>query len=198
MIRTHSFITGGAGFIGSHLAELLLDQGHRVTVLDDLSTGRYANVAQLEGRPGFTLIIDSVLNERLTEELIRDCDRLYHLASAVGVKLILFAHVADICGAIARMLDIPSCFGQVVNLGNDEEVSINRLAQLTIELTHSQSEICHISYDEAYGPGFEDMQRRVPSLERARNLLGYQPKRGLRDIIHDVAGGLRRAEAVAV
>src|SRR6478672_10378530 len=82
-------ITGGAGFIGSHLAERLLADGHHVTLLDDLSTGRYTNVARFEGNPQVELIIDSVLNERLTEELIRRSDRVYHLASAVGVKLIM-------------------------------------------------------------------------------------------------------------
>ncbi len=82
-------ITGGAGFIGSHLAERLLREGHRVVTLDNLSTGRYANVAHLEGEERFSLLIDSVLNEKLVDELIRDCDRVYHLASAVGVKLIM-------------------------------------------------------------------------------------------------------------
>ena len=84
-----ALITGGAGFIGSHLAEKLFDDGHQVTILDNLSTGRYSNISHLEGRNGFTLIIDSVLNERLIEELIRVNDCVYHLASAVGVKLIL-------------------------------------------------------------------------------------------------------------
>src|SRR5881394_4306318 len=82
-------ITGGAGFIGSHLAERLLGEGHRVTLLDNLSTGRYSNVAHLEGRDGVQLIIDSVLNEPLMEELIHNSDRVYHMASAVGVKLIM-------------------------------------------------------------------------------------------------------------
>lgn len=82
-------ITGGAGFIGSHLAERLLRDGHRVTVLDNLSTGRYSNVAHLEGHESFSLLIDSVLNDKLMDELIRDVDRVYHLASAVGVKLVM-------------------------------------------------------------------------------------------------------------
>ena len=89
MPQIHALITGGAGFIGSHLAESLLNAGQKVTVLDDLSTGRYSNIAQLEGREGFRLIIDTVLNDALSEELIREADRVYHLASAVGVKLIL-------------------------------------------------------------------------------------------------------------
>src|SRR5438046_2808999 len=82
-------ITGGAGFIGSHLADRLHQENHKIIIVDDLSTGRYANIAHLEGRPGVTLIIDNVLNDRLMEELIRSSDRVFHLASAVGVKLIM-------------------------------------------------------------------------------------------------------------
>ena len=82
-------ITGGAGFVGSHLADKLLGEGHEVTVIDDLSTGRYANVEHLEDREGFRLIIETVLNAKLMEELIRDADRVYHMASAVGVRLIM-------------------------------------------------------------------------------------------------------------
>ena len=82
-------ITGGAGFVGSHLADKLISQGHEITVIDDLSTGRYSNIAHLEDTPNFRLIIDTVLNEKLMEELIRETDRVYHMASAVGVKLIM-------------------------------------------------------------------------------------------------------------
>lgn len=314
-------ITGGAGFIGSHLAERLLAEGHHVVVLDNLSTGRYANIAHLEGRPGVELIIDNVLNESLTAELIRSADRVYHLASAVGVKLIMeqrvktietifdgtgvvlrhcarfrkrvlltstsevygkgtavpfredddvltgatskhrwayacakaldeflalahhseshlpvaivrlfntvgprqtgqygmvvprfvqaalknepipvfgdgeqtrcFAHVYDIVAALAGILETPACFGEVVNLGNADEVSINALAKLAIEVTGSRSPIKLIPYDEAYGEGFEDMRRRVPSLEKARRLLNYRATRDLRTIVTDVANELR-------
>jgi UDP-glucose 4-epimerase len=82
-------ITGGAGFVGSHLADKLLAEGHDITVIDNLSTGRYANVEHLEGKENFRLIIDTVLNESLMEDLIRETDRVYHMASAVGVKLIM-------------------------------------------------------------------------------------------------------------
>src|SRR3954452_16232702 len=82
-------ITGGAGFVGSHLADKLIAQGHEITVIDDLSTGRYSNVAHLDGNPQFRLIIDTVLNQPLMEELIRETDRVYHMASAVGVRLIM-------------------------------------------------------------------------------------------------------------
>jgi len=84
-----SLITGGAGFIGSHLAEDLLAQGREVFVLDDLSTGSIKNIAHLESNPNFHCIIDSVENESVTEDLIKSCDRIYHLAAAVGVKLIV-------------------------------------------------------------------------------------------------------------
>lgn len=82
-------ITGGAGFIGSHLSDKLIAEGHQITVIDDLSTGRYSNIAHLEDKPGFRLIIDTVLNSALMEELIRETDRVYHMASAVGVRLIM-------------------------------------------------------------------------------------------------------------
>ncbi len=321
-------ITGGAGFIGSHLSDKLLAEGHEVTVIDDLSTGRYSNIAHLEDRPGFRLIIESVLNAGLMERLIRETDRVYHMASAVGVRLIMeqpvktietifhgtdavlkycsryrkrvlipstsevygkgitvpfsedddlltggtdkhrwayacaktldeflalahwketqlpvvvcrlfntvgprqtgqygmvvprfvhaalrneaievhgdgsqsrcFGHVADVIEGLTRLIETPACFGTVVNLGNSEEVSILGLAQRAIELTGSTSEIRFISYDEAYGAGFEDMQRRVPNLEKAKRLIGYQPTRTLDNIINDVAAEYRNTSANAV
>ena len=82
-------ITGGAGFIGSHLSDLLLDEGHSVHVLDDLSTGRLENVAQLEGHPDFACTVGSVSDERLVAELVADADAVVHLAAAVGVRLVV-------------------------------------------------------------------------------------------------------------
>jgi len=82
-------ITGGCGFIGSHLAEHLIGGGHEVVVLDNLSTGRYENVAQLDGRADFQLLIGSVLDADLVAEAMRPCDAVFHLASAVGVRLIM-------------------------------------------------------------------------------------------------------------
>jgi UDP-glucose 4-epimerase len=84
-----TLLTGGAGFVGSHLAELLLAQGHRVQVVDDLSTGSIENIRHLKGRPGFDYVIDSVMNEHLMAELIDGCDVVFHMAAAVGVKLIV-------------------------------------------------------------------------------------------------------------
>ena len=315
-------ITGGAGFVGSHLADKLLSENHEITIIDDLSTGRYSNIEHLEGQTGVRILIDTVLHEKLMEELIRDADRVFHLASAVGVKLIMehpvktietifggtdvvlrhcaryrkrvlipstsevygkgtsvpfreeddvltgatskhrwayacaksldeflalahwkesrlpvavvrlfntvgprqtgqygmvvprfvkaalnneaipvhgdgtqsrcFGHVLDVIEGLTKTLETPACYGQVVNLGNDEEVSIKKLAETAIEMTGSRSEIKYIPYNEAYGEGFEDMQRRVPSLEKAKRLIGFKPTRTLADIINDVANEFRR------
>lgn len=314
-------ITGGAGFVGSHLADRLHGEGHDITVIDNLSTGRYSNVAHLEGKERFRLIIDTVLNVKLMEELVRDTDRVFHMASAVGVRLIMekpvqtietifrgtdvvlefcsryrkrvlipstsevygkgisvpfkegddlltgstdkhrwayacaktldeflalahwketrlpvvvvrlfntvgprqtgqygmvvprfvkaaiknepipvhgdgsqsrcFGHVSDIVEGLVKVLETPECFGQVINLGNSHETSIRELAEKAIGMTGSRSEIQYIPYSEAYGEGFEDMQRRVPSLEKAARLIGYQPTRTLEDIINDVAEQFR-------
>lgn len=310
-------ITGGAGFVGSHLADKLLALNHEVTIIDDLSTGRYSNIEHLDGHDKVRILIDTVLHEKLMEDLIRESDRVFHMASAVGVKLIMerpvktietifggtdivlrycaryrkrvlipstsevygkgtavpfredddvltgatskhrwayacaksldeflalahwkesrlpvvvirlfntvgprqtgqygmvvprfvqaalknepipvfgngnqsrcFGHVLDIVEGLVKTLETPTCFGQVINIGNDEEVTIKQLAETAIELIGSNSEIKYIPYDEAYGEGFEDMQRRVPSLEKAQRLIGYQPTRSLTNIIHDVA-----------
>ncbi len=318
-------ITGGAGFVGSHLADKMIQLGHDVTVIDDLSTGRYSNIEHLEGHERFRLIIDTVLNQKLMEELIRETDRVYHMASAVGVRLIMeqpvktietifhgtdvilkfcsryrkrvlipstsevygkgasvpfaeeddlltgstdkhrwayacaktldeflaiahyketrlpvvvvrlfntvgprqtgqygmvvprfvhsaingepitihgdgeqqrcFGHVHDVVEGLSKLLDTPAAFGQVVNLGNNEEVSIKQLAERAIELTGSSSTLQYIPYEEAYGDGFEDMRRRVPSLEKAKKLIGYQPTRSLVDIINDVAEEYHRTSA---
>jgi len=320
-------ITGGAGFVGSHLADKLIGQGHEITVIDDLSTGRYSNVEHLEGNPSFRLIIDTVLNTDLMEELIRETDRVFHMASAVGVRLIMeqpvktietifhgtdvvlrycsryrkrvlipstsevygkgasipfreeddlltgatdkhrwayacaktldeflalahwketrlpvvvvrlfntvgprqtgqygmvvprfvhsaiknepitvfgdgtqqrcFGHVLDVVEGLSKLLESPHCFGQVINLGNDEEVSILGLAERAIQITGSKSEIRYIPYEEAYGDGFEDMRRRVPGLEKAKKLIGYQPTRSLADIINDVANEFRKESAAS-
>jgi UDP-glucose 4-epimerase len=91
-----ALLTGGAGFVGSHLAEALLDRGHAVSVIDDLSTGSMDNIAHLKGRPGFEYVIDSIMNEPLTAELVDRSDVVFHLAAAVGVKLIVEAPVRTI------------------------------------------------------------------------------------------------------
>ena len=91
-----TLLTGGAGFVGSHLADALLAQGHQVSVIDDLSTGSMENIAHLRGRPGFEYVIDSVMNEPLVAEMIDRADVVFHLAAAVGVKLIVEVPVRTI------------------------------------------------------------------------------------------------------
>jgi UDP-glucose 4-epimerase len=86
---THALITGGAGFIGSHLAEKLLNDGNQVTIIDDLSTGRFKNIAMLEGRPGFRYAIEDIRNATVMDRLVSECDIIYHLAAAVGVQKII-------------------------------------------------------------------------------------------------------------
>lgn len=314
-------ITGGAGFVGSHLADKLLAEGHNITVIDDLSTGRYSNIAHLEENDRFRLIIDTVLDAKLMDQLIAETDRVYHMASAVGVRLIMeqpvktietifhgtdvvlsrcakyrkrvlipstsevygkgisvpfreeddlltgatdkhrwayacaktldeflalahyketrlpvvvarlfntvgprqtgqygmvvprfvqaalrndpievhgdgtqsrcFGHVTDVVDGLTAALESPACSGQVLNIGSDAEVTINDLAKKAIELTGSTSEIRYIPYNKAYGEGFEDMRRRVPSIDKAKQLIGFQPTRTLDDIINDVANELR-------
>lgn len=316
-----TLITGGAGFVGSHLADKLIEAGDQVTVIDDLSTGRYENVAHLEGNENFRLIIDTVLNRNLMEELVRDADRVFHMASAVGVRLIMeqpvktietifhgtdivlgfcsryrkrvlipstsevygkgtsvpfredddilkgstskhrwayacakeldeflslafwkenrlpvvvvrlfntvgprqtgqygmvvprfiraalnnepipvygdgeqsrcFGHVSDVVRGLIKLIETPECYGQVVNIGNPEEITIKGLAEKAIKMTGSSSEIEYISFEEVYGEGFEDMQRRVPSIDKANRLIGFQPTKTLDDIINDVADQFR-------
>jgi len=84
-----TLITGGAGFIGSHLAEELLRRGHQVTALDNLSTGKYENTAHLDGNPDFQLVVGSILDEFLLDKFVEKCDVLFHLAAAVGVELVV-------------------------------------------------------------------------------------------------------------
>lgn len=314
-------VTGGCGFIGSHLTERLLADGRHVTVLDDLSTGVYRNIAHLEGHPQLQVVIGSVLDETLACETIRGCDVVMHLASAVGVKLIMekpvhtittifqgtdvvlryaarfrklvlltstsevygksedvpfvedgdrlegpttkhrwayacakaldeflalahwkesrlpvvvtrlfntvgprqtgqygmvvptfvqralageplvihgdgaqsrcFAHVSDVVDALVALSQTPAAHGQVVNVGTDQEVTIRQLAERVIALTGSRSEIRTAPYQAVYGEGFEDMRRRVPSLQKLQQLIGRVPQRTLDEIIRDVAASQR-------
>ncbi len=313
---TVNLITGGCGFIGSHLAELLLDQGDEVIVLDNLSTGRFDNIRHLVDRPGFSYLIADLSEERILTEAVEQADHIYHLAAAVGVKLIVedpvhtietniegagkvlklaarrgkrvlltstsevygkgvrvpfaedddtvfgptsksrwsyafskavdeflalayhhaqglpvvivrlfntvgprqvghygmvvprfieqalrggpitvygdgeqsrcFCHVADVVPALQALLRCPEAEGQVVNIGSNEEVTINELAERVRAKVFPDAPIQHIPYDEAYEPGFEDMRRRVPSIDRARRLIGFQPRRSLDQILDDM------------
>jgi UDP-glucose 4-epimerase len=309
-------ITGGCGFIGSHLAERLLHDGHRVLVIDDLSTGRFANVEHLDGDPKFEVQIGSILDESLTAPAIQNCDAVFHLASAVGVKLIMeqpvrtietifqgtdivlkyanryrrptlitstsevygksadipfredgdrlegptnvhrwayacaksldeflalahwkesrfpvvvtrlfntvgprqtgqygmvipnfvnralagepivihgdgkqcrcFGHVNDVVEGLVGLASASECYGEVVNLGTKEEVSILELANRIKEATNSKSKIEFVDYHAIYGDGFEEMQRRVPSIAKAKRLIGWSPNLSLDRIIADV------------
>ncbi len=315
-------ITGGAGFIGSHLSEALLDQGHQVQILDNLSTGSIDNINHLKGRAGFDYFIDTVNNEPLLAELIDRSDVVFHLAAAVGVKLIVeqpvytietnvhgtevvlkhankkkrlvviastsevygksedvpfredsdlvlgptpkhrwayacskaideflalaywkerklpviivrffntvgprqtgqygmvipnfvrqalagepitvfgdgtqrraFTHVADVVGALLKLIAEPKAIGQVVNIGNIEETTILNLAERIREMTGSTSIIKLIPYDEAYESGFEDMPRRVPALAKIEGLIGYKPVNTLDDILEQVIDYFRK------
>jgi len=91
-----ALITGGAGFIGSHLSEKLIKLGHRVTIIDDLSTGRMENINHLTGHENFTFAIENILNETVMDRLIYECDIIFHLAASVGVELIVSHPVAVI------------------------------------------------------------------------------------------------------
>lgn len=317
-----ALVTGGAGFIGSHLCEFLLERGYSVSVIDDLSTGRHENVERLEGNEKFELIIDTILNQSLVGEIVKPVDVVFHLASAVGVRLIIqqpvktietiiegtnivlsqarryrkkvlitsssevygkgskvpfseeddtvlgptstrrwayaaakgmdeflafahwyetrlpvvcarlfntvgprqtgqygmvipnfveqalqgkdiavygdgeqtrsFCHVKDVVSALVDLMNCRDAVGKVVNIGNDEEISINHLAKRVKELTGSSSQIVHIPYEKAYTEGFEDMIRRVPDITLAQKLIGFNPKHSLDEIILSVIESFKK------
>ena len=103
-----------------------------------------------------------------------------------GTQTRCFAHVQDVVNALVKLMECKAAKGRVVNIGNAEEVTIMQLAERVKSLTGSDSPIKLIPYNEAYEDGFEDMLRRVPSLERAKKLIGYEPTRTLDDILKDV------------
>ncbi|MFV0387894.1 MAG: NAD-dependent epimerase/dehydratase family protein, partial [Pyrinomonadaceae bacterium] len=108
-----------------------------------------------------------------------------------GMQTRCFGHVSDVVDGLVKLIDTPEAYGQVVNIGNPEEISIKALAEKAIEMTGSESAIQFLTYDEVYGEGFEDMERRVPSIDRAQSLIGFNPTRTLDDIINDVANQFR-------
>ena len=307
------FITGAAGFIGSHLTEALLDAGHEVTGLDDLSTGRLENLAAVTPHPRFRLVLGSILDADLVDDLCDGADRVFHLAAAVGAFVIrdqtleslrtnihgtenvveaahrnearilvastseiygkntkvgiredddrlagsplksrwsyseakaideslvsayvierglwaviarlfntvgprqsgrygmviprfvrqglagapltvfgtgdqvrCFCHVHDVVPALIALVETEDANGRAVNLGSSEQVSIAGLAERVIAATGSRSGIARSSYLEAYGAGYEDMQRRVPDCALAKGLVGFEPAHTLDDII---------------
>jgi UDP-glucose 4-epimerase len=122
---THTLITGGAGFIGSHLAEALLKRGDRVTVIDDLSTGRFENIEALTRNPNFSFALESITNETVMDRLGSECDRILHLAAAVGVELIVNDPVktieTNVMGAEA-VLQVARRYRRKVFLASTSEV----------------------------------------------------------------------------
>jgi UDP-glucose 4-epimerase len=309
-------ITGGAGFIGSHLAERLLDRGDEVTLLDNLSTGSVENIRHLKSSERLQYHLDNIENRQLLAELVDDADVVVHLAAAVGVKLIVespvrtietnvngtqnileaackkrklvvtastsevygknsnvpfredadlvlgpttkgrwsyaaskaldeflalsywkekklpvivvrffntvgprqtgrygmvlpnfvksaldnrpisvygngkqsrcFCDVKDTVEALVRLMDTSKAVGEVVNIGNTEEITIEDLALRVRQRSRSSSSIQYIPYDQAYEPGFEDMMRRVPSVEKLQALTGFRPETSLNEIIDRV------------
>jgi UDP-glucose 4-epimerase len=118
-------VTGGAGFIGSHLSELLLDAGHEVWALDDLSTGSHDNIAHLKEHPGYHLVVDSVLSHSVVNELVHKCDVVYHLAAAVGVRLIVEQPVHTLVTNVQgteTVLEYCNRFGKRVLVASTSEV----------------------------------------------------------------------------
>ena len=109
-----------------------------------------------------------------------------------GTQSRSFTHVADVVGALLKLVDEPKAIGQVINIGNTEEVTIRALAERVRELSGSNSTIKLIPYDEAYESGFEDMPRRVPDLTKVKALIGYEPKHNLDDILPQVIDYFRR------
>ncbi|MHB1426443.1 MAG: NAD-dependent epimerase/dehydratase family protein [Gemmataceae bacterium] len=312
----HSLVTGGAGFIGSHLVEALLASGRRVVVLDDLSTGSLANLQTVRNHPSLRFVHDSITNESLLNELLDEADEVYHLAAVVGVRRVLeqpqqtvatnvepveailrrlsvrptplflastselygknaktplaedddlvfgpttrsrwvyacskaideylalaqhqreglpvvigrffnvagprqvghygmvlprfvdralageplivhadgrqvrcFAHVADVVDAILKLMACPTAYGRVFNLGSDVPVSIRDLAETVVRLVNPAAAIEHLSYEEAFPLGFEDIRCRIPDLTRVRQTIGYRPRRALEDIVREV------------
>jgi len=322
-----ALITGGAGFIGSHLAELLLSRGDSVTVLDDLSTGSIENIAPLKADRRFSYVVDSVTKDAVVAELVDSADVVFHLAAAVGVFKIVqnpvetiqlniqgtervlshaskkrrpvliastsevygkgskvpfseeddivlgpssksrwcyacsklvdehlalaywtqrrvptvvarlfntvgprqsgqygmviprfvrqalsggpltvygdgrqsrcFAHVKDVVAALAALLASPVCYGRVFNVGNNQEISIHELAEKVRSKIDPTVRIQEIPYEKAYAPGFEDLRRRVPSLDRIREAIHFAPSRTIDQILDDVIV-YERARAPAV
>ena len=109
-----------------------------------------------------------------------------------GKQTRCFAHIYDVIDAVVAIAFVENTIGKVINIGNDLEISINELAQKIIEETSSRSEIIYVTYEEAYGDGFEDMERRVPNIELINQLVGWQPKRNLSTIIGDMSAEMRK------
>ena len=315
-------VTGGAGFIGSHLCERLIHEGHSVTAIDNFSTGQASNLDSLKDSANFKMVEGSILDTSILNPLIAEADYVFHLAAAVGVFNIVnnplaslltnirgtenileaafvtktpvfltsssevygknisdslkesddrilgspvtlrwsyseakaideslayayfvekqletrivrffntvgprqlgaygmvvprfvksalanepitiygdgtqtrcFAHVYDVIDAVIAIAFADNTIGKVINVGNDFEISINDLAKKIIIETGSKSEIVYVPYEEAYGDGFEDMERRVPNINLINQLVGWKPKRDLTTIISDISAEMKK------
>jgi len=316
-------VTGGAGFVGSHLCDRLIRDGHSVTVIDNFSTGTASNLNQLIDKTNFKLVEGSILDVSVLKPLIIDSDYVFHLAAAVGVFNIVnnplaslltnirgtenvlesacetntpvfltsssevygknvsnslkesddrvlgspvtlrwsyseakaideslayayfiekqletrivrffntvgprqlgaygmvvprfvksailnepiavygdgnqtrcFAHVYDVIDAVMAIAFAENTVGKVVNIGNNFEISIKELAQKIIAETNSTSEIVYVPYEEAYGHGFEDMERRVPNIDLINQLVGWKPQRDLSTMIQDISAEMKNS-----
>jgi UDP-glucose 4-epimerase len=103
-----------------------------------------------------------------------------------GTQRRVFCHVRDVTQVLADLMERDDVYGEVFNIGGQEEVSISELAELVRDLSDSSSEIVTVPYDDAYEPGFEDMVRRVPNIEKIRAVTGWQPQHTLQEIITGV------------
>jgi UDP-glucose 4-epimerase len=172
-----ALITGGAGFIGSHLAELLLDQGWEVFALDNLSTGAHGNVESLRERKGFHLVVDSVLSPSVVSELVYKCDVVYHLAAAVGVRLIVeqpvLTMVTNVQGT-ETVLEYCNRFGKRVLIASTSEVYGD----------HREERPLREDDRRVYGPTTERRWLYADSKAMDEFLaLGYHQERGLDCVI---------------
>jgi UDP-glucose 4-epimerase len=172
-VKGRALVTGGAGFIGSHLCERLLDGGWEVYVLDDLSTGALRNVEPLNANPAFHLVVDSVLNRAVVNELVNKCDVVYHLAAAVGPRLIVEQPVHTIVTNLEGseiVLDHCARFGKRVLVASTSEVYGD----------HRTEEPLHEDARRVYGPTTQKRWLYADSKAMDEYLaLAYRQERGL-------------------
>src|SRR3989440_12195199 len=172
-----ALVTGGAGFIGSHLTELLLEEGWEVYALDDLSTGSVENVTQLKERPDFHLVADSVLSASVVNELVHKCDVVYHLAAAVGVRLIVeqpvHTMVTNVQGT-ETVLEYCNRFGKRVLVASTSEVYGDHREESPLEENDRR----------VYGPTTEKRWLYADSKAMDEHLaLAYHLERGLDAVV---------------